>query len=35
MKDVIAPAPLEQILAELTPDKLMRRTNKEGMRYTF
>ncbi|HNQ37786.1 MAG TPA: GNAT family N-acetyltransferase, partial [Prolixibacteraceae bacterium] len=30
MKDVIAPAPLEQILAELTPDKLMRRTNKGG-----
>ena len=30
MKDVIAPAPLEQILAELTPDKLMRKTNKGG-----
>ncbi|MDP4205724.1 MAG: GNAT family N-acyltransferase [Bacteroidota bacterium] len=28
MKDVIAPIPRERILAELTPDKLMRKTNK-------
>ncbi len=30
MKDIVAPAPPEQIMAELTPDKLMRRTNKGG-----
>ncbi len=28
MKDVIAPVPKEALLAELTPDKLMRKTNK-------
>jgi len=30
MKDIIAPAPLKEVLAELTPDKLMRKTNKGG-----
>ena len=30
MKDIVAPAPPEQVMAELTPDKLMRRTNKGG-----
>jgi hypothetical protein len=28
MKDIIAPVPKEALLAELTPDKLMRKTNK-------
>lgn len=28
MKDIVAPLPKEAILAELTPDKLLRRTNK-------
>ncbi|MBW8332229.1 MAG: GNAT family N-acetyltransferase [Prolixibacteraceae bacterium] len=28
MKDIIAPVPKEVLLAELTPDKLMRKTNK-------
>jgi hypothetical protein len=30
MKDIIAPLPKEQIIAELTPDKLLRKTNKGG-----
>ncbi len=30
MKDIIAPLPKEAIYAELTPDKLMRKTNKGG-----
>ena len=30
MKDIIAPLPKEQILAELTPDKMLRKTNKGG-----
>jgi hypothetical protein len=28
MKDIIAPVPREVLLAELTPDKLLRKTNK-------
>jgi len=28
MKDIIAPVPKERLLAELTPDKLLRKTNK-------
>ncbi|MGE5448692.1 MAG: GNAT family N-acetyltransferase [Bacteroidales bacterium] len=28
MKDIIAPVPKERLVAELTPDKLMRKTNK-------
>ena len=28
MKDIIAPIPREEIIAELTPDKLLRKTNK-------
>ncbi len=30
MKDIIAPLPKEKIYAELTPDKLLRKTNKGG-----
>lgn len=30
MKDIIAPLPREEIYAELTPDKLLRNTNKGG-----
>jgi hypothetical protein len=30
MKDIIAPLPREAIFAELTPDKLLRKTNKGG-----
>lgn len=30
MKDIVAPLPKEQILAELTPEKLLRKTNKGG-----
>lgn len=30
MKDIIAPLPKEQIIAELTPEKLLRKTNKGG-----
>uniref|UniRef100_UPI003217E481 GNAT family N-acetyltransferase n=1 Tax=uncultured Draconibacterium sp. TaxID=1573823 RepID=UPI003217E481 len=30
MKDIIAPIPREEIYAELTPEKLMRKTNKGG-----
>ncbi len=30
MKDIIAPAPIEEVMAELTPDKMMRKTNKGG-----
>ena len=30
MKDIIAPLPKEVIYAELTPDKLLRKTNKGG-----
>jgi hypothetical protein len=30
MKDIIAPEPIDAILAELTPDKLLRKTNKGG-----
>ncbi|MCD6355130.1 MAG: GNAT family N-acetyltransferase [Prolixibacteraceae bacterium] len=30
MKDIIAPLPREEIIAELTPDKLLRTTNKGG-----
>ena len=30
MKNIVAPLPKEQILAELTPDKLLRKTNKGG-----
>ena len=28
MKEIIAPAPVEEVIAELTTDKLMRKTNK-------
>ncbi len=30
MKQIVAPLPKEQIIAELTPDKLLRKTNKGG-----
>lgn len=30
MKEIIAPVPLEFIKAELTPEKMMRKTNKGG-----
>jgi len=30
MKDIVAPLPKEQIIAELTPDKMLRKTNKGG-----
>ncbi len=30
MKEIVAPLPKEKIIAELTPDKLMRKTNKGG-----
>ncbi len=30
MKEILAPLPKEQIMAELTPDKLLRKTNKGG-----
>lgn len=30
MKDIVAPLPKEQIIAELTPEKLLRKTNKGG-----
>jgi len=30
MKDIVAPLPKEEILAELTPEKLLRKTNKGG-----
>jgi hypothetical protein len=30
MKEIVAPLPKEQIIAELTPDKLLRKTNKGG-----
>ncbi len=30
MKEIIAPAAVEEVMAELTPDKLMRKTNKGG-----
>ncbi len=30
MKDIIAPLPREEIYAELTPDRLLRKTNKAG-----
>ena len=30
MKEIIKPLPREEIYAELTPDKLLRRTNKGG-----
>src|SRR5690554_5220410 len=30
MKEIVAPLPKEQIVAELTPDKLLRTTNKGG-----
>lgn len=30
MKDIVAPLPTEQIAAELTPEKLLRKTNKGG-----
>lgn len=30
MKEIIAPAPLEEVMAELTPEKLLRKTNKAG-----
>jgi len=30
MKRIAPPLPKEQIIAELTPDKLLRRTNKGG-----
>jgi len=30
MKDIIAPLPRKEIIAELTPDKLLRKTNKGG-----
>jgi hypothetical protein len=30
MKDIIASAPVEEVVAELTPEKLMRKTNKGG-----
>ncbi len=28
MKEIVAPLPKERIIAELTPDKLLRKTNK-------
>jgi hypothetical protein len=30
MKDIVAPLPKEQIIAELTPNKMLRKTNKGG-----
>jgi hypothetical protein len=30
MKEIVSPLPKEQIIAELTPDKLLRKTNKGG-----
>jgi hypothetical protein len=30
MKEIVAPLPKDQIIAELTPDKLLRKTNKGG-----
>lgn len=30
MKDIVAPLPKDQIIAELTPEKLLRKTNKGG-----
>jgi len=30
MEEIIAPMPLEELMAELTPDKMMRKTNKGG-----
>lgn len=30
MKEIISPLPKEAIIAELTPDKLLRKTNKGG-----
>ena len=30
MEEIIAPMPLEELMAELTPDKMMSKTNKGG-----
>jgi len=30
MKDIVAPLPREQVIAELTPEKMLRKTNKGG-----
>lgn len=30
MKEIIAPAPIEEVMAELTPEKMLRKTNKAG-----